>query len=72
MKIKNQEADALETNITVHDFGKAMSQLNLDGVPEHNRSKTIMDHLMKVMADTIKDKEQAQIIHISRLMRNKK
>ena len=72
MKIKNQEADALETNITIHDFGKAMAQLNLDGVPEHNRPKAIMDHLMRVMADTIKDKEQAQVIHISRLMRNKK
>ena len=31
--------------------------------------EAIKDHLMRVMADTIKDKEKAQEIHISRLLK---
>lgn len=69
MKIKNNEGDALESNITLAEFGSAMKQLNLADVPPHKRAEAIQDHLMKIMADTISDKEKAQEIHISRILK---
>jgi len=72
MKIKNQEADALESNMTLAEFGNAMRQINFDGVPAHKRPAAIMDHLMKIMATAITDKEKAQEIHISRILHQRK
>lgn len=69
MKIKNIQKDALESNITLDQFGNAMKQLNLSDVPAERVGEAIKDHLMRVMADTIKDKEKAQEIHISRLLK---
>ena len=71
MKIKNIQKDALESNITLDQFGNAMKQLNLSDVPTERAEEAIKDHLMRVMADTIKDKEKAQEIHISRLLKRK-
>jgi len=71
MKIKNQVADALPSNITTAEFGKAMAQLNLDGIPEHKRAEAIRDHLMRIMADSIIDKQKSQEIHISRILRQR-
>ena len=72
MKVKNTQADALKTSMSLAEFGQAMSQCNLNGVPEHKKSQAIMDHLMKVMADTVHDKEKAQEIHISRILHQRK
>jgi hypothetical protein len=69
MKIKNIQKDALESNITLDQFGNAMKQLNLSEIPRERAAEAIKDHLMRVMADTIKDKEKAQEIHISRLLK---
>ena len=71
MKIKNIQKDALESNLTLGQFGHAMSQLNLTDIPRERAAEAIKDHLMQVMADTIKDKEKAQEIHISRLLKRK-
>lgn len=68
MKIKNKRAEAHESNITLVEFGNAMKQLNLDGVPDHKRAEAIQDHLMKIMADSIRDKEVAEQLHISRIL----
>lgn len=71
MKIKNTQAEALPSNITPQELGKAMAQLDLSSIPEHRRSEAIMDHLMRIMADSIQDQKEAQIIHMSRIMRQK-
>jgi len=69
LKVTNNQAEALETNITLAEFGTAMSQINLDGVPEHRKSDAIRDHLAKVMAEALRDKEKAQELHISRILK---
>ena len=71
MKITNKQADALESNLTTTEFGKAMSELDLESIPEHKRKKAVMDRLMQIMAKSIKDKFKAQEIHISRILRNR-
>lgn len=71
MKINNKQADAFESNMTTEDLGKAMDQLDLSSVPHHKRASAVMDHLMQIMARSILDKEKANEIHISRLLRNK-
>ena len=68
MKINNKQADAHESNITLVEFGNAMKQLNLDDVPDHRRAEAIQDHLMRIMADSIRDKEVAEQLHISRIL----
>jgi hypothetical protein len=72
MTVKNIQADALKTSMSLQEFGQAMKQCNLDGVPEHKRSEAIFDHLMRVMADAVHDKQKAQEIHISRILKAKK
>ena len=72
MKITNRQADALDSNLTTEEFGKAMGEIDLQSIPPHKRQKAVMDHLMKIMADAIQDKDKAQEIHISRILRNRK
>ena len=71
MKIVNKQKDAIPSRMSLSEFGDAMGQLDLSSVPKHNHSKAIMDHLMRVMADSISDKEKAQEIHISRLLKQR-
>jgi len=72
MKVKNVQADALKTSMSLAEFGNAMKQLNLNGVPEHKKTAAIMDHLMYVMANSVHDKEKAQELHISRILHQRK
>ena len=72
MKIKNQEGDALDSNMSLAEFGNAMKQLNLNDVPHHKRPQAIIDHLMRIMGDAVIDKEKAQEIHISRILHRKR
>lgn len=72
MTVKNIQANALETHLSLHAFGKEMKQLNLNGVPKERRSAAIMDHLMKIIANSVHNKEKAQEIHISRLLHQHK
>lgn len=71
MKISNKQADAIPSRMSIHEFGNAMKQLDLSSVPKHKHSQAIMDHLMGIMADSITDREKAQEIHISRLLKRK-
>ena len=71
MKIVNRQKDAIPSRMNLAEFGNAMRQLNLDGVPEHKHPQAIMDHLMKIMADSVTDREKSQEIHISRLLKRK-
>ncbi len=72
MTVKNIQADALKTSMSLHEFGQAMKQCTLDGVPEHKRPEAIFDHLMRAMADAVHDKQKAQEIHISRILKAKR
>ena len=71
MKITNRQAEALDSNMTTSELGKAMSQVDLSAVPPHKRKSAIMDHFMRVMADAIHDKDKAQEIHVSRILRQR-
>jgi hypothetical protein len=71
MKIINKQKDAIPSRMNLAEFGNAMSQLNLSGVPEHKHPQAIMDHLMRIMADSITDREKSQEIHISRLLKQR-
>ena len=71
MKVSNKQAEAIPSRMNLNEFGNAMKQLDLSSVPEHKHSQAIMDHLMGIMADSITDREKAQEIHISRLLRRK-
>ena len=71
MKIVNKQKEAIPSRMNLQEFGAAMSQLDLSSVPKHNHSQAIMDHLMRVMADSITDKEKAHEIHISRLLKQR-
>ena len=72
MKISNRQAEALPSNLTTDELGKAMSQLDLSSVPPNKRQAAVMDHLMRVMADAVHDKQKAQEIHISRILKAKR
>ena len=71
MKISNRQAEALPSNLTTDELGKAMAQLDLSSVPLNKRQAAVMDHLMRVMADAIHDKDKAQEIHLSRILRQR-
>ena len=49
----------LPAKITIEELGKAMSQLDLSSVPKHKRHLAVIDHLMKIQEDTLKDREVA-------------
>ena len=68
MKVTNRQAEALPSNLTTDELGKAMSQLDLSSVPPNKRQAAVIEHLMRVMADAIHDKAKAQEIHLSRIL----
>jgi len=71
MKIRNNEADRLNSTITLPQFADAMKALDLSSVPQEKRAKAIMDHLMLVMASTVTDRSKAAEIIGARLLRAK-
>ena len=71
MKVSNKQAEAIPSRMNIQEFGDAMKQLDLSSVPKHKHSQAIMDHLMRIMADSITDREKAQEIHISRILKRK-
>jgi hypothetical protein len=50
----------IDSNLTLHQFGHAMKQLDLSHIPPHNRAKAIREHLTKIMADTVTDTDAKQ------------
>lgn len=69
MTVSNPQKDALASSIDMHDLGKAMGQLDLSGIPAHNRKAAIFDHFMRVMADTVHDGSAADKIRQARIGR---
>lgn len=67
--IKNKQAEALPSSLTLQEFGKAMSQVDLSTVSPENHRLAIFDHLMRVMADTIEDGTKASEIRQARVNR---
>lgn len=70
--IRNRQAEAIPSNITVVDFGRAMSKLTLDGIPPHKRAGAIMDHLGRIMSETATDPAARTDLLCARLLRGKR
>lgn len=68
MQVINRQKDAFTASLTLQDFGKAMAQLDLSSVPKEKRAHAVMDHLMKIEAATIHNREAAMEITAARLM----
>lgn len=69
MIIKNQQKDALQSSMTLQEFGKAMSALDLQSIPAEHRKAAIMDHLAKIMIQKIHDRPMAADLSAAYLMR---
>jgi len=48
------------SNLTLHQLGHAMKQLDLSNIPDANKPKAIREHLTKIMADTVTDADAKQ------------
>ena len=70
MKVVNRQAQALKSNITPDELGKAMSQLNLNEIPAHRRAEAIRDHLARIAADVIHDREKASEIRSGLILKS--
>jgi len=71
MVVRNLQKDALAASLTPSSLGRAMAQLDLSSVPSEKRKAALMDHLMRIMADTIHDRSAAAEITAARLLRYK-
>lgn len=68
--VSNPVAEAKPSSMTQKQLGEAMSQLDLSSVPEEKRTAAVMDHFFKVMADNVHDRDLANQIKSSRILRN--
>lgn len=66
MKVKNAQKDAHPANLTLDELGQAMSTLDLSSVPPEKRASAVLDHLARIMGETIKDPVVASEIRQSR------
>ena len=57
--------DNLTSTISLHDFGKAMAEIDLSSVPPHKRMAAITDHLVHIMAGTLTDPDRADALAAS-------
>lgn len=46
-----------------------MAQLDLSGIPNHKRRAAIMDHFFRIMEEKIHDRDKAEEIRASRVLR---
>ena len=72
MQAKRRQPEGLKSSITPDQFGKAMAELDLKGVPKHRRQEAVMDQVAKVMAGTIHDRAVAIDLTAARLLRQKR
>ena len=70
MTVRNLEAERLTSNINIQELGRAMAKIDLKSIPAEKRQSAVMDQLMRVMADSITDRDKAHEIEISRLLHN--
>lgn len=66
--VRNVEKERIPSKMTVEQFGKAMSQLDLSNVPADRKEQAVMDHMMRIMEQEINDKSLAKEIKYSRMM----
>lgn len=71
MTVINRERDRLASSLTAEQFAKAMAQLDLSLVPPERRKCAIMDHLMRIQAATIHNRDAAALIDFARRERRK-
>lgn len=55
MKVINRQKEAIPAALSLQEFGKAMAQLDLSGIPKDKRPAAIADHLGRIMAETVTD-----------------
>jgi hypothetical protein len=67
MQVINRQKDALPASLDLDGFGKAMAQLDLSTVPPEKKAAAIRDHLMRIMVDTLHDRDKAMEIANARL-----
>jgi len=72
MKLTNKQDEAIPSRISLNDFGKAMSQLDLSGIPKEKIAAAIHDHLTGIMAETIMSPTAAFDLAMSRKMRHRR
>lgn len=61
------------STISLHDFGKAMSSLDLSSVPPNKRMAATLDHMALIMGSTLTNQDVASEVRASRILRaNKK
>lgn len=63
MTVKKREF--VDSKLTLDQFSRAMSQLDLDNIPDHNRAKAIREHLTKIMAETIIDENKRADLQVA-------
>lgn len=68
--VRNRMAEALPASITPEQLGQAMAQLDLSAIPPEKRQAAVIDHLLRVMGDTIQDRQYATVIHAARIVRD--
>lgn len=72
MKIINKQKDAIPARISLHDFGKAMSELDLSTIPPEKTAAAVRDHLTGIMSETILSPTAAFDLSMARQMRRRK
>lgn len=65
--IKNWEKDRIPSKISLTDFAKAIQEMDRKDIPKEKRTQATIDHLMRIIADNIDDKEKADEIMWSKV-----
>lgn len=60
MQIRNREKERLNSSIGLKEFGEAMASLDLQSIPPHKRPMALMEHFLKIQAQTIHDRDFAE------------
>lgn len=71
MKIINKQKEAIPARISLHDFGQAMSQLDLSTVPPEKTAAAVRDHLTGIMSETILSPTASFDLAMARQMRRR-
>ena len=58
MTVRNLANEHLESTITKEQLGEAMAKLDLNSIPPEKRASAVMDHLMRIMSETITDRDK--------------
>lgn len=62
MLVRNREKERLTSSMSLEDFAKAMSHLNLSDIPPEKRQRAVINHLLGIQIDVIHDRQRASEI----------